>query len=109
MKLTIDLDLSKVEGFDWDEGNLNKNRLKHDVESTECEEVFFNAPIIILDDASHSTTEEKRYRIIGISTNGRKIALAITVRNNKIRVIMARDQGRKERELFETEKLNKGK
>jgi uncharacterized DUF497 family protein len=107
MELTIDLDLSKVEGFDWDKGNLNKNRLKHNVDPTECEEVFFNKPIIIFDDKPHSTTEEKRYRILGISTNGRKIALAITTRNNKIRVIMARDQSIVERGLFETEKVNK--
>jgi uncharacterized DUF497 family protein len=109
MELTLDLDFSKVDGFDWDKGNLNKNRLKHNVESTECEEVFFNNPIIILDDTRHSTIKEKRYRIIGISTNGRKIALAVTIRHNKIRVIIARDQSRKERELFEAEKLNEKK
>jgi uncharacterized DUF497 family protein len=109
MELRIDINLSSVEGFDWDKGNLNKNRLKHNVESAECEEVFFNKPIIILDDTKHSTTEEKRYRVIGISTNGRRIALAMTIRNNKIRVIMARDQSRKERELFAAEKLHKGK
>lgn len=109
MVLVIDLDLSKIEGFDWDKGNLNKNRLKHNVEPTECEEVFFNKPIIILGDEKHSTKKEKRYRIIGISTNGRKIALAITLRRNKIRVIMARDQSAKERGLFKTEGSNKGK
>ncbi|MBA3723963.1 MAG: BrnT family toxin [Candidatus Levybacteria bacterium] len=105
MEILQDLALSKVVGFDWDKGNLNKNRLKHNVEQAECEEVFFNKPIIILNDTQHSSTEEKRYKIIGVSTNGRKIALAITTRNNKIRVIMARDQSKKERELFEREKI----
>jgi len=104
MELDIDLDLSKVESFSWDKGNLNKDRLKHNVEPTECEEVFFNKPIIILNDEKHSTEKEKRYRIIGISTKGRKLSLAITLRENKIRVIMARDQSRKERGLYEAEK-----
>ena len=97
------LDLSKAEGFDWDSGNVNKNRLKHDVDTSECEEVFFNEPIIILDDTKHSSEKEKRYRVIGITTDGRRLALAITLRNNKIRVIMARNQSQKERELFEAE------
>ncbi|HVA11317.1 MAG TPA: BrnT family toxin, partial [Candidatus Dormibacteraeota bacterium] len=65
------------------------------------EEVFFNKPRIIFDDTVHSSSREKRYRVLGISTKGRALAVAFTVRNNKIRVIMARDQSRKERVFFE--------
>lgn len=102
MEYKNDVDILTLEGFDWDKGNLNKNRLKHNVEPSECEEVCFNKPIIILDDQKHSG-REKRYKIIGISSSGRKLSLAITIRNNKIRVIMARDQSRGERKLFEAE------
>lgn len=100
------IDFSKLEGFHWDKGNINKNRLKHNVDSKECEEVFLNKPLIFLIDEKHSKTE-KRYNIFGISSNGRKLALAITIRNNKIRVIMARDQSKIERKTFneEQEKL----
>lgn len=97
--------LSPVSGFDWDKGNANKNRLKHNVDTTECEEVFFNEPRIVFEDSKHSY-REKRYRILGISSSGRRLSLAITVRESKIRVIMARDQSRKERNFFETETKN---
>lgn len=95
-------DMSKIEGFDWDQGNLEHIK-KHKVEFTECEQVFFNTPIIIFFDEKHSETEE-RYKIIGLTTKGRKLSLAITIRSNKIRVIMARDQSRKERNTFESQK-----
>ena len=97
------VDLTNVEGFEWDEGNVNKNKLKHNVETSECEEVFFNEPRITLDDTRHSPEKEKRYRVLGRTTKGREFAVAITLRNNKIRVIMARDQSKKERTLFESE------
>lgn len=103
MNVKKEIELSKIDGFEWDSGNVNKNRLKHDVDRSECEEVFFNEPKIILDDTKHSLEKEKRYRVIGITTNGRKLSLAITLRNNKIRIIMARDQSRKERALFDLE------
>ena len=96
---------AELEGFEWNNGNINKNRLKHDVNILECEEVFFNKPIIVLTDLKHSEVEE-RYRILGITAGKRKLALAITIRNKRIRVIMARDQSRKERILFDKEKTN---
>jgi uncharacterized protein len=97
------IDLLAIEGFDWDDGNIHKNRLKHNVSPSECEEVIFNEPIIIVGDSEHSSEKEQRYRVLGVTTNGRRLILAITLRSNKIRVIMARDQSRKERALFEIE------
>ena len=29
-------------GFDWDEGNINKNWIRHQVKRNESEQVFFN-------------------------------------------------------------------
>lgn len=97
------VDLLKIEGFEWDSGNTNKNRFKHNVSINECEEVFFNQPRLTLDDSKYSTEKEKRYRVFGITTKRRKLALAMTLRNNKIRVIMARDQNKKERVFFDIE------
>lgn len=99
----IIIDARATEGFDWDEGNVHKNKLKHDVDASECEEVFFNEPRIFFNDDGHSNEIEKRYKVLGITSKGRELALAITLRGNKIRVIMARDQSRKERILFEKE------
>jgi uncharacterized DUF497 family protein len=92
-------DIQFAEGFEWDEGNIHKNRLKHGVDTNECEQVLFNSKII-LKDKVHTTKDEKRYIVLGITNNDRKLALAVTTRGNKIRVIMARDQSRKERLRF---------
>lgn len=36
----IMIDLTKIEEFDWDEGNFNKNWIKHGVDNKECEEIL---------------------------------------------------------------------
>lgn len=45
-------------GFEWDAGNKEKN-LKHGVHASECEQVFFNEPLVILDDPKHSVAEDR--------------------------------------------------
>jgi uncharacterized DUF497 family protein len=90
---------SPAAGFNWDSGNVNKNRLKHGVDKNECEEVFFN-PRIILNDVKHSTLRENRYLILGITNKERKLTIAITIRDKQIRVVMARDQSKKERTFY---------
>ena len=104
--MDLGFDLSKVEGFEWDKGNLEHIK-KHNVKEKECEEIFLNLPLIILFDEKHSKTE-KRYGVFGASSTGRKLALSITIRNDKIRVIMGRDQSRKERKTFNREKEKLG-
>lgn len=88
------IDFSALEGFEWDKGNLEHIK-KHNVDFRECEDVFFNKPLIVFVDEEHSATE-KRYKTFGVTADGRKLALAITIRNNKIRVVMARNRNKKE-------------
>jgi uncharacterized DUF497 family protein len=88
-------DFDNITGFDWDEGNKFKNWEKHRVDFRECEEVFFNRPILVSKDEEHSSNE-KRYHVLGRSDSNRLLYLVFTVRGNKIRVISARDQTRKE-------------
>jgi len=89
-----------VVGFDWDDGNKQKNWEKHQVDFRECEEVFFNQPLLIKEDSKHSS-QEKRFYVLGRSDIGRTLFLVFTLRNNKIRVISARDQSKKERKIYE--------
>lgn len=89
-----------VEGFEWDEGNIKKNWEKHVVAHIECEEIFFNKPIIIKKAELHSTMED-RYFAIGKTDTIRLLFIVFTVRGNKIRVISARDMSRKERKVYE--------
>ena len=96
--------LSEFTEFDWDKGNRNKNRLKHKVSDIECEEVFFNVPLVVSPDKVHSKMEE-RYYLLGRTNNGRLLFLVFTVRDDKIRVVSARDMKKKERRYYcETEK-----
>ena len=87
-------------GFAWDEGNRDKNRVKHQVSNWECEQVFFNRPLVTACDARHSLTED-RYYALGVTDLGKRLFIAFTVREYKIRVISARDMSRKERGIYE--------
>jgi uncharacterized DUF497 family protein len=96
------LDLKTIEGFQWDSGNSEKNKVKHNVTTNECEEVFVNLPLLLADDSKHSQ-EEKRYYVLGQTNKGRRMFISFTVRQNQLRVISARDMNRKERAVYEKE------
>jgi uncharacterized protein len=94
-------DLSRVAGFEWDDGNARKNE-RHGVSMAEAEQVFFNAPLLVLPDAKHSETEP-RVHALGRTHEGRRLHLSFTLRDGDqlIRVISARDMHRKERLIYE--------
>lgn len=94
------IDLSQLTGFDWDEHNSDKNWEKHEVLAVECEEVFFNLPLLLQSDEAHSQNEP-RYYVLGHTRVGRRLFIAFTIREDKIRVISARDMSKKERKIYE--------
>jgi len=85
--------------FEWDGGNKDKNWIRHKVRDEECEEIFFDVTKKILKDILHSG-KEKRYILIGRTKKERILFLVFTIRQNKIRVISARDLKKKERKLY---------
>jgi uncharacterized DUF497 family protein len=91
--------LFQVEGFEWDQGNIEKKWEKHRVSYLECEEVFFNQPLLVQEDEIHSKFEP-RYYVLGSTNDGRHLFIVFTIRRNKIRVISARNMGRKERRIY---------
>ncbi|MGE5602254.1 MAG: BrnT family toxin [Nitrososphaerales archaeon] len=91
--------IEEIDGFDWDAGNSAKNWLKHGVAQVECEETFFNNPLLLATDASHSQGEE-RYFALGRTDAGRQLFIVFTHRGTKIRVISARDMSRRERAVY---------
>lgn len=95
------IDLARIAGFDWDAGNARKNE-KHGVSTAEAEQVFFNAPLLLLDDEKHSQ-RESRHHALGRTDEGRLLHLTFTLRKaaSLIRVISARDMHRKERTIYE--------
>jgi uncharacterized DUF497 family protein len=95
------LDLGAIIGFNWDAGNARKNE-KHGVSMAEAEQVFFNAPLLLLEDSAHSQ-QEPRLHALGKSDAGRGLHITFTLRQSGqlIRVISARDIHRKERAIYE--------
>jgi len=94
------IDFSLVTGFDWDEGNRDKNWKKHQVSNSECEEVFFNLPLMLQPDEAHSQSEA-RYYVLGQTSAGRRLFIVFTIREKRIRVISARDMSKRERMIYE--------
>ncbi len=93
------INFEKIEGFDWDRGNIDKNLLKHGINCREAEEIFLDINGIHLEDNKHSL-KEQRLAIIG-KTFSNKILIAIfTVRKNKIRIISVRNVNKKEKSLY---------
>ena len=76
-----------------------KNWIKHKVDYKESEEIFFNKPLLISEEVKHSS-KEKRFESQGQTNKGRKLFIAFTIRDNKIRIISARDQDNKERRKY---------
>ena len=95
------IDLAKITGFDWNEGNSRKN-VKHSVSTAESEQVFFNAPLLLLEDVKHSRMES-HFHALGKTNDGRLLHISFTLRNDdkNIRVISARDMHKKERTIYE--------
>ncbi|MCY4487631.1 MAG: BrnT family toxin [Deltaproteobacteria bacterium] len=98
------LDLNRIVGFQWDDGNARKNTDKHGVEQAEAEQVFFNEPWLVVTDVGHSATEI-RFHALGKANAGRRLHVTFTLRDNdtRIRVISARDMSRRERARYEQE------
>ncbi|VAW51232.1 FIG01006001: hypothetical protein [hydrothermal vent metagenome] len=93
--------LTEITGFDWDEGNARKNE-KHKVTMAEAEQVFFNEPLLVLEDSKHSK-KEPRFHALGKSDEKRQLHITFTLRQagEKIRIISARDMHKKERAIYE--------
>lgn len=97
------IDSGRFEGFDWDAGNARKNE-KHGVTMAEIEQVFFNSPLLLLDDVAHSASEA-RFHAMGKTDDLRKLHVTFTLRANGtlIRTISARDMHRRERAIYDSQ------
>lgn len=91
--------LNKCIGFEWDKGNTLKNWERHKVTQGECEQVFFNEPLVVFDDLKHSQEEQRMY-LLGATDSGRLLFLVFTIRKKLLRVVSARDMNKKERKLY---------
>ena len=86
--------------FEWDEYNARKNWIKHRVTPSECEQIFFNQPLIVAVDIKHSE-EEERFFSLGKTDTGKKLFIVFTIRGKALRVISARQMNKKEKRSYD--------
>lgn len=91
-------DFSRYLGFEWGEENSGKIWRKHKVSPFECEQVFFNQPLVVAPDEAHSQSEARFY-VLGRTDAGRPLFLVFAARKDMVRVVSARDMSRAEREV----------
>ncbi len=94
------LDLSKITGFEWDKGNIDKSYQKHGITPNESEQIFTDESVQVEKDIKHQEKEE-RYIAIGRNTQHKILFVVFTMRKHKIRIISARAANQEERRLYE--------
>jgi len=99
------LETDAIIGFDWDDGNVYKNENKHGLNYRFIEEVFFNEPLLIIEDFTHSFGECRCVAYVKDDKDN-KIMVVFTIREKHIRVISARKMTKKEKMFYENNKDN---
>jgi len=86
--------------FEWDPRKAVANLRKHRVSFAEATTVFGDPLGVTIPDPDHSYAEDRRI-IVGRSIRGRLLIVAHTDRDDRIRIISARELTRSEREAYE--------
>lgn len=89
-----------MSGFEWDAAKAAANFKKHDVGFEEALTVFADPLAAIFDDPDHSV-DERRELIIGHSTKQRLLIVSFTERDDRVRIIAARNVTARERQDYE--------
>ncbi|PST47675.1 hypothetical protein COO72_11815 [Bifidobacterium callitrichos] len=78
--------------FDWDDTKAEINLAKHGVSFSEASTVFSDPFARVIDDPEHSSFEEDRFIIMGISAKARLLVVCHCYREQQgiIRIISAR-------------------
>ncbi|MGZ9222181.1 MAG: BrnT family toxin [Anaerolineales bacterium] len=88
--------------FEWDPRKAEINLRKHGVSFPEAGTVFGDDLAITVPDPDHSDDEE-RFITIGWSNRRRLLIVSHTDRDDKIRILSARELTRAERKAYEEE------
>jgi uncharacterized protein len=99
--------VTKLIEFDWDQWNIQKNEIKHGVSRLEAESAFHDPGYKLYQDGKYSTSREVRYILYGKSLENRVLMIGFTARGARVRVITARTASRKERQIYEGEKVER--
>lgn len=86
--------------FEWDADKAARNLAVHRVEFSEAATVFGDPLALTFFDPEHSEDED-RYLTFGYSIEGRLLVVSHTDRQDRIRIISAREATRRERVIYE--------
>lgn len=86
--------------FEWDPQKAEQNLRKHKVSFAEAATVFGDSLGVTVSNPDHSRGED-RYITVGRSVRRRLLIVAHTERDDRIRIISARELTRNEREAYE--------
>lgn len=86
--------------FEWDDDKAEANESKHGVPFSEAMTIFADPLSLTGFDPGHSD-EEDRFITMGTSADGRLLIVSHTDRDDKIRIISAREASRGERKDYE--------
>lgn len=89
--------------FEWDPKKDQQNHAKHGVTFDEAEGVFGDPFAWTIDDPDHST-EENRFLTTGFTKRQRLIIVAHTDREERVRIINAREVTAAERRVYEEDR-----
>ena len=86
--------------FVWDDAKAEANLRKHGVTFAEAATVFGDPLAVTFYDPAHSDDED-RFLTVGLSEDGRVVILSHTDRDERVRIISAREATRGERKGYE--------
>jgi len=88
--------------YEWDPEKDRINRQKHDITFSDASTVFLDPLHMTVLDVDHSI-DEFRFRTIGYTATNRLVVVAHTDRDDRIRIITAREATARERRQYEPE------
>jgi len=86
--------------FEWDYKKASGNKRKHGISFHEAATVFGDPLAVTFTDPDHSEGEY-RFLTFGVSKSGRLLVISHTERENRIRIISAREVDHYERKIYE--------
>ncbi len=91
--------------YEWNTIKEKLNIAKHGVDFSEAKSVFADEYGLVIYDEGHSTSEEERFLLLGMSEKSRVLLVVHCFReNNTIRIISARKATKREKRQYEERK-----
>lgn len=88
--------LGSIDGFEWDEGKRKRVLEERSIDFVDAAKILLRPCLSIRSDQNG----EERYAVVGPSKNGVVLAVIVTKRANRIRIISARKARKNEEHAY---------